>query len=512
MTSPISETSERLEELSSDDIAHLRECCQTDLFFLARWGLGYSQVSESAHGALCRFMTDEKRNRRMVLMPRGHLKTTICTISDSIRLSLCDPNTRILIQNEVFDNAADMLKELKGHWENGQLLRMFFPELVPTRFAGQGVDWAKDSASIIRSQNFKESTYTASGSGGSPQSKHFKHVKNDDLIGEDHKESENMMLKAIRWSDGMTPLLDSLDDQIDYYGTRKTMADVYAHQIEMLGDDMAVFVREPIENDEPIFPEKFTMLALMRIMNTTPEVWAHDYMNNPIGKGGLDWGKGLLRPFALVQHNGEIWVQCEDHITGLTIFWSLRELDITITVDPNSGQLMAPDKAAVIVHGVSPREQIFVLEATSGRWSPDGLIDKIWDEAYKWHPRVIGIEKAGQQNTMYYFEKRCSIEGMFYNLKPLAHHNQDKTKRIRTALDSPLKARRLYIQPGSVTLISQIQLFPQLAAHNWDEIDALGYGPEVYQTGMSLDDLKADEEAEEKVLELRGVTGYGESV
>lgn len=503
------EQQEKLEELSSDDLAHMREKAQTDLYFLAKAILGYNQVCESAHGALCAFMVREKLNRRMVLMPRGHLKTTLCTISDSIRLSLCDPNTRILIQNEVFENASDMLTELKKHWEQGDMLRTLFPELVPPRFSGPGTDWAKESASIVRQRNSKESTYTAAGSGGSPQSKHFEHIKNDDLIGEDHKESEAKMKRALRWADAMVPLLDSPRDQLDYYGTRKTMVDVYTHVMELFGDKIAVFIREPIEHDLPIFPEKYPIEELIRIMTTTPEVWAHDFMNNPIGRGGLDWGKGLLRTYQW--HEAKNGVYFEHHLTGKLSFWDRRELQITITVDPNSGKLLAPDKAAVVVHGVSPHEQIFVLDSWSGRVSPDGLIDAIFELACKWKPSLVGIENAGQQNTMYYFEKRCTEERRHFTLKPLQHFNQDKEYRIRTALDSPLKARRLYVLASQLTLIGQIQLFPQLAAHNWDELDALAYGPQVYQAGMTLEDIAADEEAEAHVLELRGITGYGVS-
>jgi hypothetical protein len=98
--------------LTSEQFEAIRNRARTDLYFLAKGILGYDQVEPGAHQALCSFMTREEKNRRLVLMPRGHLKTTICTISDSIRLALCDPNTRILIQNEVFDNASLMLQEV----------------------------------------------------------------------------------------------------------------------------------------------------------------------------------------------------------------------------------------------------------------------------------------------------------------------------------------------------------------------------------------------------------------
>lgn len=502
------EQAEKMQELTSDQIEHLRDLARNNLYFLAKVILNYDQIEEGAHGALCQFMVAEQSSRRMVLMSRGFLKSTICTVSDSIRHSVIDPNVSILLQNEVLDNACAFLLEIKNHWKHNDFLRFLFPNIAPDKFVGPGIVWSNEKANVKRTSISRTPTYYASGSGGSPQSHHFRHIKNDDLIGEKHKNSALEMQKSIKWTNGMKPLLGKLTDQLDYYGTRKTMTDVYAHVIDTTGPDLKVFIREPLMNGETIF-SKFPTEELLKIMKDSPEVWAHDYMNNPIGEGGLDWGQGLLRNYAITTDRR---VYFEDHISGKPSTWHLSELDIVITVDPNGGRKTSSDKAAIIVSGCSPREQIFVLETWSGRPSPDGLIDKIWEIAEKWRPRTIGIESAGQQNTLYYFEKRMNTEGLYYMVRELKHNNQDKEKRIRTALDTPLKARRLYVLGSQVTLIGQIQLFPQLAAHNWDEIDALSYGPEIYIGGVSAEALRADEEAEEKVLQMRGVTGYGRSV
>jgi hypothetical protein len=501
------EQQEQLQELSSKDVERLRNRAKTSLYFLSKAVLGYDQVEERAHGALCAFMTNEEANRRLVLMPRGHLKTTLCTISDSIRLSLINPNVRVLIQNEVFDNASLMLQELQGHWEKGAFLRQLFPELAPAKFSGPGTDWSKVACSINRTANFKESTYTASGSGGSPQSQHFGYIKNDDLIGEKHKESVAEMDKAKRWVDAMRPLLDRLDDQIDFYGTRKTLSDVYAHIMEVYGEALAVFLREPIENGTPIF-SKMPLEELLKIQINTPEVWAYDYANNPIGKGGLDWGQGPLRNYA-VSDNGE-WYMLQHHLTGEQVRWHKSELDIVITVDPNSGKLHAPDKPAIVAHGCTPEEQILVLETWSERVQPDPFVKQIVQMMLKWRPRVTGIENAGTANALFYCEKEIFDNGYALatpiELKP---ENRDKESRIRSALDQPLKARRIYVQSHMKSLISQVTLFPQLGVHNWDEIDALAYGPRLYRPGMRLNDMEQEEEAVGKVLQMRGRTGYG---
>jgi hypothetical protein len=361
------------------------------------------------------------------------------------------------------------------------------------------------SASIRRGSAFKESTWSASGVGGTAVSRHFSTIKCDDLVGRRAKSSAAEMLSTTNWTKDLPFLLDSLDLRLDFYGTRKAIGDTYDALMERW-PSMAVFIREPLENGETIFP-KIKTESLLKIMAETPEEWMHDYMNNPIGKGGTDWGNSLTQYY--VQVAG--FVRFTDPVTGREKRWNISDLDIIITVDPNSGQTLAPDKAAIVVHGVSPDDEIFVLSSRSDRWSPDGLIDEIWADCQRWHPRVVGIEEAGQQNTIFYFEKKCSIERMFYFIQPVKHKNRDKDTRIRTALDTPLKSKRLFLLRSQYTLICQLQYFPQLAVHNKDEIDALSQGPQLYRSGLRQEDLAEAEKAEKLALSHRGVTGYGNS-
>lgn len=495
---------EMMQELTSTQIEKIKRKCQTDLYFLAKTVLGYDQVHYDTHNALCNFIVNEESNRRMILMSRGFLKSTLSTISDSIRLAICDPNTRILIANETYEKACDFLKEIKGHWRPDSMLGMLFPELVPTRLAGPGSDWTMDSASIIRSRQSKESTWNCIGVGGTAVSAHYNRAKLDDLAGNNAKESEAVMQRCIRWSDAVPALLDNLDDPIDMIGTRKTLTDVYAHSMEKWKSRVKIFMREPLENGVSVFP-KMSTKALLQVMEETPEEWASDYMNNPVGKGGVDWGKDYLRYFELT--DDRIDFVCPVKREAKT--WKLRELDIVITVDPNSGKAHAPDKAAVVVHGVSPDDEIFVLESWSERPSPDGLIIKAHEAAVQWKARVIGFEEAGQQNTLFYFLKYCEQKGQYFSVEPLKHKNKAKDLRIRTSLDTPLKSRRLFIQKHQYALITQISYHPQLSDHNWDEIDCLANGAQLYRLGMADTDQEEEEEAVNKLIAMRGMTGYG---
>jgi hypothetical protein len=494
--------------LTPQNVADLRALGEIDSFFFAKTILGYDQVREETHTELCAFLDLDPSVRKLVLMPRGHLKSTICTISRSLQHACRNPHHyRCLIANENATKAEAFLHEIKQHWLKNELLRQLYPELVPTKLQGPGSDWSMTMASVNRNAVYKESTWTTVGAGGSGVGLHFNHIIPDDIVGEQHKQSPAEMNKVKIWNRSIEELLDHQDkDEICWVGTRKTPDDVYADMQEWLMD-LAVFVREPIEDGRPIFPLKFSMQRLMHIMEHRPEEWAHDFMNNPVGKGGVDWGKGSVQEFWWTGDGRGVEFRAKGELRR----WTFGELDIVVTVDPNSGKPLAPDKAAVIVHGVSPDDEIFVLEARSGRPSPDGLIDWTFEAAKRWRPRVIGIEDAGQQNTLQYFEKHCIEQDTHFRVEPLKHKNTEKEVRTRNALDTPIKRRKLYLMRTQLELRMQIEMFPQLSTHKKDEIDCLSYGPEIYRKGVRLEDTERRRDVQKKVIAMRGITGYGNS-
>lgn len=504
------ELEEEVAGMSSAEVSKLRQLCKEDLFFLCRGILGFNDVSEDAHGALCRFTVEENRQRRLTLMSRGHLKSTICTVADSIRLPLIDPNIRILIINETATNAIGFLTEIKAHWVQNILLRKLFPELVPEKFTGPGSWWSQDQACLNRRSTAKEPTWSALGVGGAAVSRHFNRIKADDLIGEAAKESENVMKSTIQWNRSIQPLLtrhtEDSTDKIDWIGTRKGLYDLYSVLMDQY-EDLAIFSREPIEDGKPILPSMFSMKMFEEIMSKTPDIWAADYMNNPLGQGMQEWGLTANKFFDVI--GSRVIFQ---NLAGELLAWELADLDIVIILDPNDGRPTAPDKAAVVCVGTSPADDVFVLESTSGRWSPDGLLDIGFRMADRWKPRVVGLEKAGQQNTKYYWDKRCKDRSIFYSTMDLKHGNIEKATRIRTALDTPVKENRLYIRREQLVLRDRLFRFPQIAPHQWDELDALAYYPQLARPGFSQVEGVKQKEVRKRILSMRGRTGYGGSI
>jgi hypothetical protein len=109
------EVAEEINALSSMDTLALRRMAQEDLYFMAKGILGYPDVNIDTHGEFCRFFDSEPKLRRLGLMPRSHLKSTIATIADSIRIVVDNPeHERVLISSETCDAGTSLLEGAEG--------------------------------------------------------------------------------------------------------------------------------------------------------------------------------------------------------------------------------------------------------------------------------------------------------------------------------------------------------------------------------------------------------------
>jgi len=518
----------------------LRRRAKTDRYFLARGVLGYRDVNPYTHGPMCRFIEDKTQNRRMGLAPRGHLKSTLWTVTDGIGLALENPDeARILLLNEIEENSVGFLSEIKGHWENGDLLRELFPELVPPRTSGAGSRWSATKACLPRSTNYKEWTYTAIGLGGAVTSRHYTHIKCDDIIGLDARYSPAAMKYAIAYAKTLEPLLVDMDtDFIDFVGTRWTLLDVYHEMLVAYLPDMSYWSREDIEevpaldlatlreagfgyagrnkpllSDEevlakigtlqPIFPRKFSLKRLNQLAIIDPELYYAQFKNSPISAGIRDFDATKLRWFDFDEVGNVVYKDENNNLRR----WTREQLDVVMTVDPNSGQLTSPDFPAILVAAQSPKDQVFVFETQARRMQPDAFVDSIFDMWQRWQPRVLGIEKAGQQTTAFYFKKKSKELGVYINQVDVKPGNRVKEVKIRRAVQPLINKGQLFVRKHQGTLRRQVEFFPH--CENDDEIECLAYATELFRTPRSQREVDEEEEAVQTVMRRRSATtGY----
>lgn len=503
----IASENEVLEEvagLTTSQLDQMRHQAQNDLFFLSKGVLGRPHVNARTHGAFCRFIQREgEKRRKMGLMPRAHLKSTLGTVDDSTRLALKDPdNTRILIAGETATLSEGFLKQIKGHFESNKLLRGLFPELVPERFSGPGVQWSSDQASIVRSSNWSEPTWRATGVGGASVGFHFTRIKCDDLIGLEAYKSAAKMQFAKLWVDSIEPLLvDQNTDQIEFYGTRWSRNDLYQYVIGNYANEIAVFTRSAIENGEIIFPELHNWEEYRRIQKINPALWAAQYENNPLAVINGDLPVGSLRAYYFSLDGSQVLLDNGHR-------YDIESLDRVLTADPNSGSLVAPDTAAISVQGVTPLDEVIQLDSWSGRVTASEFVDQIYNRAKIWKVRVAGIEQAGQQNTAHYFKLKAERESFHISVEPLKPGTTvSKPDRIRAAIEPLIRSGLYFLNASQSVLRQQIGEFPDCII--WDELDAAAYGPRLFRRPLSREKQEERPNVIRKLMSLRNaVTGY----
>lgn len=497
---------EEIKSLDSNTIAHLKERAKHQLYFMAKGVMRYKDINMATHGAFCRFIQDEKKDRRLALMPRGHLKSSIATEADCVRLGVKDPDgARILIVNEIIDNSVAFQKTIMQQFEKNPILRTLFPELILDRFSGPGISWSSVGATLPRSTTYKEPTWMPMGIGNAAVSKHFSHVKIDDIIGLEAKKSPAKMKEALGWNRNIESLaIDAFSSIFDWIGTRWLKNDVYGDLIDRYdADRLAIFHRAVVdEAGELIFPQKYDWRFLAPIRDTTPDVWFAQYMNDPTSAMGLDFDVTNLRYYRFDNDGNVVFKENKRESK-----WHWQNLDRILTVDPNSGAKTAPDEASCIVSGLAPDDRAFVLADKSGRPSSSELVDWIFDLAMRWRPRKVVIEQAGQQNTLHYFEKKMKDMGMYFMVEPAKHMNRVKEDRIRTALEPLVATQRLYVLASQTQLVEQIKNFPDVK--NDDRVDALAYAIEHWRKPLGLEQQDRNRRAVKLLLNNRNpTTGY----
>src|SRR3990167_2492807 len=121
----------RLTDEQQQQINAAREMCKTSLRGLCQGFLGY-QDWDVVHDDLEVFLRKPAR-KKAILMPRGHLKSTFCTIAFTIQQILKNPNVRVLIGNGVWDISRTFLSEIKAQLESSQL-KYLFGEFVSAKW------------------------------------------------------------------------------------------------------------------------------------------------------------------------------------------------------------------------------------------------------------------------------------------------------------------------------------------------------------------------------------------
>ncbi len=502
----------RVEGMSTEHWKMMRRRCKTDLFFLTYGVLGYTKLSENLHGHLCSWMMRNRSPRfRLLLLPRGHYKSTIWTIADSIRIILPDDekdqpwpellgtDCRLVIIHETIEQASKFLVPITAHITSNTLLMGLFPEIVPSPRHHR---ISKFELELPRTQKWPEPTIDTLGVGARGQGRHYNYIKGDDLIGDKARDSKTEMETAIEWVDNIQSFFSEFNrDKLDFTGTRWAVNDLYRHIIKQYDRAILKYIRPAIEYNsvskklEPIFPEAFSMEAF-EILRRNKKIWNSQYANNP-EDGDSKFDKAWKRHYEM-HPTGKIIVFNGDE----RLVYSPFELDINILFDPSEG-----GKGAIVVTGCHHSGRTFILEAIKKEIKHPEWCNLLFTLVRKWKPRTVAIEKV-LFSAIYstWLKSEMRIRGVRFHITDVEPHGKEKKLRVQ-ALTNYFQAGLIYYHKSQTDFEEEYDTFGN--TEDYHILDALAYGPLIWRGTFDPKIMDSYQEVEKMMLSgMDPVTGY----
>uniref|UniRef100_A0A6H1ZBX4 Putative terminase n=1 Tax=viral metagenome TaxID=1070528 RepID=A0A6H1ZBX4_9ZZZZ len=469
--------SQKNPKLNEKELADkLEKLILDNLFYFDRERLGYD-CRKSAHWDMCRFIdgtySDHPdimgRKFKLILMPRNTYKTSLVTIGKPINFLIKNPNGRVLIGNELFDNAKRYLGEIKGHFEQNEKLRTCYGDFV-------GSEWTKEQITVkARTANLKEPSIDTCGIGVVKVGMHYDLIILDDMHSQANTRSRGMINEVIEFYKLALSLLDPNGEMI-VIGTRWTYYDLYNHIIENEKHRFDYIVRQAINSDgQLLFPEVLSreFLADVRLSQGS-FLYSGQYQNDPIDDETAEFKKEDIRYFEIDKFEKYVPVDEPDSHRGPNPKnYGANQMNWYMHLDPSKG-VKHGDLSGLIISAVDPKGRIFVPYAEGFNLRKNELIDKmIWLLRKNRYITKLLIETRGfQEYIADDIYTRCRKENIPLQIMEMLSSDR-KDDRILGL--QPIFARGdIYLARGLLELEDEILRF---GSSKYDDLfDALSFG------------------------------------
>lgn len=234
--------------LTDPNKKEIKELCEKSLKALCQGFLGYT-LWDSVHDDV-EIMLRKPSQRKAILLPRDHSKSTFVTIAWSIQQVIKNPNIRILIANGVWDNSRKFLREIKDQFEKSQL-KFIYGDFVSNR-------WSADDIIVAqRTKAHKEPTIATTGVEAESVGMRADIIIADDLMGEQNYKTPEQREKVKHFRRSLVNILEPGGIMVDIM-TRWHLDDTFTEIQEKESAYYDTMVRQVVENGKLIYPKKFS--------------------------------------------------------------------------------------------------------------------------------------------------------------------------------------------------------------------------------------------------------------
>ena len=484
----------------------LAELGLQSFYFFSRGIIGKDYMIKPVHLPLCNFLQKEEILRKLVILPRSFLKSTLGCICLPIWLALHNPDIRILIVSNIIDNAMNHIRQIKAIFETNDLFRSLYPDIIPNT---KKVRWSDHAVEVNRTMGWGEATFNAAGLGTNIVSTHFDVIIMDDILTgkKDSVTKEELMPsvleigRAIGWYKLSMSLLDTPSrGRVLYLGTPWALHDVVDYIMNEDGTFTAftqnVYVNGGYNidsgNEIPIYPERFNKddLALIKKVQGS-YIYASQYLLRPL-------------PAEKMIFKSE-YIQYFEHLPNVPYY--------TFTyVDPAISAKKTACNTAIVTIARTYDNRIYVIDLFREKGvSPNKLLTEIFKIHRKYKPMFIAVESVAYQEAIgMNLKDKMKEDNYFFSIRADVPTGDDsKDSRIR-AMQPRFEAMGVWIKQWMSGLETELLEYQGVKESPYvDAIDALSGAIRLSSCPQPPQELVKTEETMADILaQLRKARGF----
>lgn len=224
---------------TQQQIEALQQRCREDLKFLVTKVMQMPRWDDSLHGGLVQVL-EAPGDRKLILLPRGHQKSTIVSVGWVIQQLLRNPDIRVQIISATWKLSKDLLHQIKRILEDSDLKEIFGV------FKSRQTRWSTEFIDIAQSKRrSKDPTISTGGINTGKTGSHCDIMVLDDVVSPENTTTPELIRKTVDSYKDLLPLIDP-GGVLVVIGTRYSLSDLYGYLIE----DDAMSINGHIFTDE----------------------------------------------------------------------------------------------------------------------------------------------------------------------------------------------------------------------------------------------------------------------
>ena len=470
----------------------LRGLCQTDLFFLLVYGLKRTDANRDWIFDRCREVQADPDDR-LDLWARGHYKSTIITMANTIREILLEPDVTVGIFSHTRPIAKAFLRQIKREFETNELLKQLFPDILYVNPSAESPKWSEDEGlTVKRKANPKEATIEAWGLvDGQPTSKHYKLMVYDDVVTRESVTTPDMIAKVTEaWE--LSRNLGSETARTRYIGTRYHFNDTYKTIMDR-GVKARVYpaTKDGTIEGEPVLLTREKLDEKYRDMG--PYTFGCQMLQNPKADETQAFKTDWLRKYERCSRDGQ---------------------NVCILVDAANEKKKSSDYTSIWVLGLNADQNIYSLDIVRDRLNLKQRREALFDLHRKYRPNDVGYEQYGMMADIQHMRSEMERLNYRFSITELGGQmpKNDRIKRLMPYFEQgriwlPQALYKTDYQGAAIDLVNafieeEYKAFP-VGLHD-DMFDSMARIFDLYSSGLPFPEAAPSDDAEPA---LAGVDG-----